>query len=192
MTQGQGMNWAHVTHYVSFATPEYLKEAIDKEFGITLDPCPLNSSFDPATDQDGLLLNWDGHHVFCNPPWNNISPWVEKALESSALTVFVLPARTDTAWFHRLYNAGAEIRLFRKRVRFLKDGITGTNAAEASMVVIVRKKLVEETVRRNESNPALGAPFKADTPQPKDPYKDLAADIGRRNREHEEYGLKSY
>jgi len=40
--------------------------------------------------------------VFCNPPWDKIMPWVEKAFASKALTVFLLPARTDTAWFHLL------------------------------------------------------------------------------------------
>src|ERR1700688_4337392 len=90
----------------SYATPEYLYDALEREFGITLDPCPLN----PEPAEDGLAMDWTGHVIFCNPPWSDILPWIRKALASKCTTVFLLPARTDTEWFHVLRNSGAELR----------------------------------------------------------------------------------
>ena len=76
----------------------------------------------------------------CRPPWDDIGPWVEKAFASKALTVFLLPARTDTPRFHLLKDSGAEIRLFRKRVHFLRDGIGGNQSpTDGTMVAVVRR-----------------------------------------------------
>jgi len=68
-------------------TPEWLYKALDLEFRFDLDPCPL----DPHPKIDGLLLDWTGKRVFCNPPYSNILPWIQKALCSNALTVLLLP-----------------------------------------------------------------------------------------------------
>ncbi len=131
------MKWSN---YNSYATPDYLRDALDMEFGFDFDPCPLNPDFDPDKDIHGLLLDWTGRRLFCNPPWGDIDPWVEKALTSRALIVFVLPARTDTGWFHLLKDSGAEIRLFRKRVHFLRDGIGGNKApTDGTMIAVVRR-----------------------------------------------------
>lgn len=88
----------------NFSTPDYLYQSLEREFGLTLDPCPLN----PEPDTDGLALDWTGEVIFCNPPWSNPLPWIEKALTSRCITVFVLPARTDTEWFRRLKDGGGE------------------------------------------------------------------------------------
>jgi hypothetical protein len=127
--------WSHNDNYM---TPPYLYEALDMEFEFDLDPCPLNPDFDPAIHQDGLKLDWDGRRVFCNPPWSDITPWVKKAFESKAVVAFLLSARTDTRWFHLLKDSGAEIRLFRKRVHFLRDGVDA-NPTDGTMVAIVRR-----------------------------------------------------
>ena len=43
-----------------------------------------------------------GHTVFCNPPYGRqIGRWVEKASKEKCKTVMLLPARTDTKWFHK-------------------------------------------------------------------------------------------
>lgn len=93
------MKWSNNDNY---STPEYLYQALEREFGITLDPCPLN----PEPDVDGLELDWTGEVIFCNPPWSDIEPWVDKAFASKCVTVFLLPARTDTGWFHKLNRGG--------------------------------------------------------------------------------------
>jgi phage N-6-adenine-methyltransferase len=57
-----------------------------------------------TTEQDALRQEWTGS-VFCNPPYGpEISRWLKKALESSqhgGTVVCLVPARTDTAWWHQ-------------------------------------------------------------------------------------------
>jgi site-specific DNA-methyltransferase (adenine-specific) len=128
------MKWSGNDNY---ATPEYLYTALEREFGLDFDPCPLS----PVPDQDGLSMDWTGRHVYCNPPWSDIDPWVEKALASRCLTVFVLPARTDTGWFHLLKDNGAELRFFRKRVHFVREGAR-VNPTDGTMVAVVRGRVI--------------------------------------------------
>ena len=56
-----------------------------------------------------------------NPPYGRaIGGWVQKAFESSqqgALVVCLLPARTDTRWWHEYVMRG-EVRLLRGRITF--------------------------------------------------------------------------
>lgn len=129
------MKWSGNNNY---ATPDWLYKALDMEFAFDLDPCPLNPDWDPEFSQDGLKLDWDGRRVFCNPPWSDITPWVEKAYSSRALVVFLVPARTDTTWFHMLVNCGASLRFFRKRVHFVREGVAA-NPTDGTLVAIVRR-----------------------------------------------------
>jgi hypothetical protein len=105
----------------AYRTPVDVRAVLDMEFGFDLDPCPYNENFDLSKDVDGLKLNWDGHRVFVNPPWSKIGPWVAKAFQSHALVVMLLPNRTDTEWFADLYHRGAELRFWKKRLKFTRD-----------------------------------------------------------------------
>jgi site-specific DNA-methyltransferase (adenine-specific) len=88
-----------------WSTPQDFFERLDDEFHFTLDPC---ATIDNAkcqrfftVEDDGLAQNWDGERVFMNPPYGRgIGAWVKKAYESKALVVCLLPARTDTRWWH--------------------------------------------------------------------------------------------
>ncbi len=128
------MKWSGNDNY---STPEYFRKCLDDEFGFDLDPCPLDES--PLID--GLVLPWTGNRVFVNPPWSVITPWVQKALKRDAeIVVMVLPARTDTDWFHSLKDNGAELRLFRKRVNFHRNGEqTQASPTDGTLVAIIRK-----------------------------------------------------
>lgn len=54
-----------------------------------------------------------------NPPYGReIGKWVRKAYESGALVVCLLPARTDTSYFHDYILGKAAIRFIRGRLRF--------------------------------------------------------------------------
>lgn len=87
-------------------TPEDFGK-LHERFNFTVDACALPHNaklprfFSPA--QDGLLQDWSGERVFCNPPYSNIEPWVIKARESGAeLVVLLLPAnRTEQGWWQR-------------------------------------------------------------------------------------------
>ena len=126
-----------------WSTPQDFFDALDKEFHFTLDACALPENakckryFSP--EQDGLFQPWEGV-VWCNPPYGRqIGKWVEKAAVSvcmgKATVVMLLPARTDTAWFHDYIYGPAEIRFIRGRLKF---GGCKNAAPFPSMVVIFR------------------------------------------------------
>lgn len=124
-------------------TPQELFNQLNEEFHFTIDVCATAQNakcerfFSP--EQDGLKQIWTGV-CWCNPPYGKgIADWVKKAATSKdATTVMLLPARTDTAWFHDYVLAtGAEIRYIRRRLKY-DDG--KTDAPFPSMIVIFRKE----------------------------------------------------
>lgn len=71
-----------------------------------------------------------------NPPYGReIGKWVKKASESNTTVVCLLPARTDTRWFHDYIFGKAEIRFVRGRLKF---GNSKNSAPFPSMVVVFR------------------------------------------------------
>lgn len=108
-----------------WGTPDWLFQRLDAEFGFTLDPCatPANARCRKffTAQEDGLAQDWSGHSVFMNPPYGRlIGRWMRKAFESSrrgATVVCLVPARTDTNWWHEFAMRG-EIRFMRGRLRF--------------------------------------------------------------------------
>ncbi len=80
-----------------------------------------------------------GRRVFCNPPYSNIKKWVEKcyyeSLKPNTIVVLLIPARTDTSYFHDFIYHRSEIRFIRGRLRF--NGLT-ENAPFPSMIVVYR------------------------------------------------------
>lgn len=108
-----------------WATPQDFFDEINREFGFSLDVCALPENAKTTRyytpEQDGLTQPWEGV-VWCNPPYGRqIGKWVERAAlaaKSGAVVVMLLPARTDTKWFHEYIYGKAEIRFVRGRLRF--------------------------------------------------------------------------
>jgi site-specific DNA-methyltransferase (adenine-specific) len=97
-----------------WTTPRALYAALDAEFHFTLDPCPANWD----GERDGLAISWVGERIYCNPPYGRgVRAWLAKA-EEAVLAVYLLPARTDTAWWHDYAMGATEIRFLRGRLRF--------------------------------------------------------------------------
>lgn len=126
-----------------WSTPKDFFRIWDNIFHFTLDACALPENakceryFTP--EQDGLKQEWMGV-VWCNPPYGReIGRWVKKAYQSAmsgkATVVMLLPARTDTTWFHECIYNKAEIRFIRGRLKF--SGCKNS-APFPSMVVIYR------------------------------------------------------
>lgn len=126
-----------------WATPKKFFDNLNQEFAFTLDPCSTheNAKCDKhyTKDDDGLSKSWGGEIVFCNPPYGKeIKHWVKKAYEENqrgTLVVMLLPARTDTLWFHEYIYHKAEIRFIKGRLKF-NDGLQ--SAPFPSMLVIFR------------------------------------------------------
>lgn len=125
-----------------WATPQSFFDALNREFSFTLDPCSTHENAKCekhyTKEEDGLSKDWGGESVFCNPPYGRELPkWVKKCYDESrhATVVMLIPARTDTSYFHDYIYGKAEIRFVRGRLKF-NDGKQG--APFPSMVVIYR------------------------------------------------------
>lgn len=127
----------------NWETPEDLFNKLNKEFEFTIDVassddnCKVKRHY--TIKEDGLKQSWDNEIVWCNPPYGReIEKWVEKAVTSKVKTaVLLLPARTDTRWFHKwLYNnKNVEIRFLKGRIKF----VGGQHSAPfPSMVCIIK------------------------------------------------------
>ena len=115
---------------VEWSTPEGVYKALDAEFHFTLDPCPLGGNVDGLAT---LFQPWEGHRVFINCPYDRIGKWLLRA-KDAPLTVWLLPARVDTKWFHNIVLPYAtEIRFIKGRLKF---GGVSTNAPFPSMIVV--------------------------------------------------------
>ncbi len=122
-------------------TPQWLFDALDKEFGFTLDPCCTteNATCEKyyTMIENGLLQDWGTETVFMNPPYSEANPWMRKAYgaaQEGATVVCLIPSRTDTAWWHD-YAMKGEIRLLRGR---LKYGKAENSAPFPSAVIVFR------------------------------------------------------
>lgn len=69
---------------------------------------------------DGLAVSWDGEVVWCNGPFSNIRPWVEKAWSSRAIVDMLWPAnRTEQPWWQELVETYRDRHGGVLRTRFL-------------------------------------------------------------------------
>lgn len=150
----------HFSHKTDeWSTPDDVFAELDREFLLDLDVCanPLNAKkqnyfvkgfdggllgetkLETLALADGLVQDWSGRRCWMNPPYGRkINAWIEKAATGGAdIVVALLPARTDTDWFHRyLYHKeNVEIRFIKGRLKF---GGSKNSAPFPSMVVIFR------------------------------------------------------
>lgn len=125
-----------------WSTPNDFFDKLNDEFHFTLDPCSTRENAKCykhfTKEENGLLQDWGNEVVFCNPPYGRqIKDWVKKAYEESqkdnTKVVMLIPARTDTIYFHEYIYHKAEIRFIKGRLKF---GNAKNSAPFPSMVVI--------------------------------------------------------
>jgi phage N-6-adenine-methyltransferase len=135
-----------------YETPWSLFNPLDAMYNFTVDVCATAKNtkckkyFSPA--DNGLAQEWTGV-CWMNPPYGReVEPWIKKAYETAmtgaATVVALLPARTDTKWFHRYIYGKAEIRFLEGRVNFIREGKSGP-ATFPSMIVVWDKKRKTKT-----------------------------------------------
>ena len=127
-------------------TPQDLFDELNKEFQFDLDVCANGDNHKCKLwwnkEQDGLYQSWHKHAktFWMNPPYGReIGKWVKKAYEESqkgCTVVCLLPARTDTKWFHEYIYGKTEIRFIKGRLKF---GGSKNSAPFPSMIVIFRE-----------------------------------------------------
>ena len=120
-------------------TPQDLFDKYNNIYNFETDVCALPENakcekfFTPEID--GLKQDWTGV-CWCNPPYGRqIGKWVEKAAKSFATVVMLLPARTDTKWFHDWVLPYGDIEFLKG---ILKFGGSKNSAPFPSMIVVFK------------------------------------------------------
>ena len=138
-------NRVHFSSLVTdVATPQALFDALNSEFGFTMDVC---ASADNAKCEVYMALSdsfsalarpWEGT-CWMNPPYGrHIGKWLEKAFDSARLgatVVCLIPSRTDTRWWHKFVMRAEEIRFIKGRLKF---GGMKQNCPFPSAIVVFR------------------------------------------------------
>lgn len=126
-----------------WSTPKEFVQLLEKRLGkFELDPCATeeNAVCDRfySKEQNGLSLDWKEKLIFVNPPYSEVSKWVEKACEEyrkhGNTIAMLIPARTDTKWWHKyIMNNAYEINFIKGRLKFSN----AKNCAPFPSVVII-------------------------------------------------------
>ena len=134
-----------------YSTPLKLFNQLNKEFNFTLDACASleNAKCDNyyTKEDNGLLQEWENESVFCNPPYSDIKLWVRKSYQeakNNKVIVMLIPARTDTKYFHNYIYKIAEIRFIKGRISFEFEGKKLGEAPFPSMIVIYKDIIKKE------------------------------------------------
>lgn len=140
----------------AWATPRALFEALHREYAFTVDACADASNAKLprywTREQDGLVQRWEGERLFCNPPYNEIAPWVERAWlaherDPATVVALLLPARTGAGWFAD-FALDAALHWFRGRIQFEPPpGVKPSSNAEDSILVVFGVDEIGPSVR---------------------------------------------
>lgn len=123
-------------------TPYDLYNALNKEFNFDLDVAANAANHKCQlyfTKENSAFNNvWIGN-VWCNPPYGReIIKWVEACNNYKGLSVMLIPARTDTLYFHKYiyHNPRCELRFIKGRLKFSGSK---NSAPFPSMIVIFKE-----------------------------------------------------
>ena len=131
-----------------WTTPKSLFAELNWKYKFTLDPCCTKQSAlcDKyyTIEDDGLKQDWSNDVVFMNPPYGReIGKWVEKAYKESlkgAVVVCLIPARTDTRYWHDyIFPYASGIKFLKGRLKFGN----GKNSAPFPSAIIEFKKYIK-------------------------------------------------
>jgi len=106
-------------------TPPQIWESLNNEFKFTIDACASDKNhLVPrywTKEKNALKQDWTGEIVYCHPMFDNYIPqFVKKAVLSKCKTVFLLPASTNSLYFHtHMWDATLHRPRSNVQVRFI-------------------------------------------------------------------------
>ena len=109
-------------------TPLDLYNKLNNIYKFTLDPCCTKESSKCdkyyTKEDNGIIEDWSNEVVFMNPPYGRqIGLWIEKAYKESlkgAIVVCLIPARTDTKYWHNfIFKYAKQILFIKGRISFI-------------------------------------------------------------------------
>jgi site-specific DNA-methyltransferase (adenine-specific) len=131
-------------------TPDEFFDILDMEYNFQVDLAASESNKKCnlffSQEDNALDKVWSLYHgyLWLNPPYGKtIKDWVEKCDEQAqqgAKIIALLPARTDTRWFHNHIYKKYEVKFLKGRLKFLLNGEMQNAAPFPSMLVIFEKK----------------------------------------------------
>ena len=141
-----------------WATPPEVFEALDKEFCFGFDVCAEEETAKCSdywtTEDDALSKDWaedakcripgagliEMGALWCNPPYSNIKPWVEKAIEAQLkgrMTVMLVMCDPSVKWFSLAQRYASETRFITDgRLAFLKNGVPQKGNNKGSVIFV--------------------------------------------------------
>ncbi len=132
-------------------TPQDLFDRLHATHGFTLDVCATSENAKCAKfltpQMDGLTVDWKDNICWMNPPYGReIGKWVKKAWEATqpdwqhegAKVVCLLPARTDTRWWHSYIIPYGKIEFIKGRLKF--GGHKGSAPFPNAIVIFERQQ----------------------------------------------------
>ena len=100
-------------------TPRVFFDKLHARFAFTVDgEANPDGSNSMLTRYFWARQSWKGERVFCNPPWNNILPFVLLAGETADFACLLVPARVNARWFHKALELGGRPEYFVGKLKF--------------------------------------------------------------------------
>ena len=138
----------------NWATPQAVYDNLNAEFDFCADVAASKDNHKHKNywtkEGDALSMNWHSFvptgYVWCNPPYSDISPWVDKAIEAQAKglgTVMLVMADPSVKWFAKAQKYATEIRFVTEgRIAFLNDGVPQSGNNKGSVFFIFAPKMI--------------------------------------------------
>lgn len=136
----------------NWGTPQRLFDNLNETFNFTIDVCADKNNYKMipyfTVEDNAIIKNWNGS-VWCNPPYSadQQGKFIDKALyeiehnHECRSIVMLIPARTDTKNFEKLYNSSHTQLVFIKgRISFEQERKEIGGATFGSMLVIFKKE----------------------------------------------------
>jgi site-specific DNA-methyltransferase (adenine-specific) len=145
--KGQETLFSHKSD--DWETPDNLFKQLDEEFHFECDAAADDTNtrceyyLDPELLPPLELESWGDLYktFYLNPPYSQVEAFVKKAsceADKGAIIVCLLPARTDTKWWHEYVLKASEIRFIKGRIKFRG---AENSAPFPSVIVIFRKDI---------------------------------------------------
>jgi phage N-6-adenine-methyltransferase len=137
----------------SWETPQWLFDKLDEEFHFNIDLAADSHNTKVGLfigkDEDALTKKWNCVG-WLNPPYgdsskNSLKVWVKKAYDESrengGIIVMLIPARTNTKWWHDYCMTAGEVRFIEGRPKF--KGCTHGLPQPLAIVVFDRTRSIK-------------------------------------------------
>jgi len=140
-----------------WGTPQYLFSWLDSYCGFhfDLDPCSTDENakgkYHYTEKDDGLKRIWFGK-VYLNPPYSHVKAWLDKMLIELCAwhiecAVVLVPARTDTSWWHKYAFLANEWWFLKGKLKF----VGAESPAPFSSVLLIYRELNQDELPRPKS-----------------------------------------